>query len=208
MNNWLRRMTWFNSNDYGSLTQDERYHNAQNVYYFFKTLWGWRTEAIAALAGNMEAESWLSPTQWQGGDAWSGGLGLLQWTPYTLLTDWAQDNGLDPFDGLTQLKRLVYEYQNGLEYYQTPLFPYPPYTWYQFAHTDIGSDGNYITVEQATEAFVWCYLRPADPSATMANRKSAANKYFDYFQTLPPNPPGYIPYWLLFKMRKGGLSNQ
>lgn len=202
MSEWYEKLTWYYSNDYGSLTQEQRYQNASNIYYYFKIQWDWRMESIAAMVGNMEAESWLSPSQWQGGRPYSGGLGLVQWTPYTLLTDWAQENGYDPFNGLTQLRRLIYEYQNGLEYYASQLFPYQPRTWQQFAHLEYDSQGDFITVDRLAEAFLFNYLRPADPQSTLGNRKRAAQKYYEYFQTLPARPPGLFPYWLLFKMKE------
>lgn len=201
MSEWFEKLTWYYSNDYGSLTQDERYQNASNIYYYFKIQWDWTTEAIAALVGNMEAESWLSPSQWQGGTPYSGGLGLVQWTPYTLLTDWAQENDYDPFNGLTQLRRVVYEYQNGLEYYASQDFPYPPRTWYQFAHLTEYEGISFIP-SHLCEAFVYNYLRPANPESTMGNRINATNKYYRFFQTLPAKPPGLFPYWLLFKMKE------
>ena len=68
--------------------------NALEVYNFFSAR-GWTLNAIAGMLGNMERESNINPGLWQSLDYgnYSGGYGLVQWTPATNYTDWATANG-------------------------------------------------------------------------------------------------------------------
>ncbi len=85
-------MAWTISNNY--LTEFQMQGNALEVYNFFSAR-GWTLNAIAGMLGNMERESNINPGLWQSLDYgnYSGGYGLVQWTPATNYTDWATANG-------------------------------------------------------------------------------------------------------------------
>ena len=176
---------WYYTNVYMSLTQDEKDHNARLAMAFLLRQ-GFTRESAAAIVGNMWAESGLSPGQWQGGTPYSGGYGLLQWTPYTLYSDWAVTDWEN--NGPKQMERLMYEKANGLEFYRTPPWNM---SFTEFSQSTQNTDF-------LTEVFVYSYLRPADPSATMANRKYHARYVYE-------NITGGIglPPWLL-----GWLKNR
>ena len=56
---------------------------------------GWTQNAVAGILGNMEQESTMNPGLWQDliyGNM-SGGYGLVQWTPATEYTSWADAIG-------------------------------------------------------------------------------------------------------------------
>lgn len=67
---------------------------------------GWTLNAIAGLLGNMESESTINPGIWQSLNSgnMSGGFGLVQWTPATNFTNWADANGYSWSDGYAQLE--------------------------------------------------------------------------------------------------------
>ena len=68
---------------------------------------GWSVNAIAGLLGNMQSESTINPGLWQGmieGSGGGGGFGLVQWTPWTNFTNWADSNGYAWDNGNAQLK--------------------------------------------------------------------------------------------------------
>ncbi|WP_242953842.1 phage tail tip lysozyme, partial [Clostridium sp. BL-8] len=66
--------------------------NARYIYSFFKNK-GWTSNSICGMLGNMQGESGIIADidEISGG----GGYGLVQWTPKSILTNWASQNGLD-----------------------------------------------------------------------------------------------------------------
>ena len=178
---------WYCINQYNALTQAEKQHNA-NLAMSYLRQHGFSIYAAAGIVGNMWAESGLSPGQWQGDTPYSGGYGLVQWTPYTLYSDWAGP-GWDN-NGPKQMSRLQYERENGLEFY--PSTAYPQYRWSSYAQIE-PVEGMTIneTINLATDVFLRNYLRPSNPDATLANRQYHARWVY-------ANAPGRLmPNWLL-----------
>lgn len=96
-------MAWVVGNRY--LTTEEMVNNAYNIVLILGNNKGWSAEAVAAILGNMESESTINPGIWQSLDEgnMSGGFGLVQWTPATNFTEWADSNGYSWSDGEAQL---------------------------------------------------------------------------------------------------------
>ena len=86
---------------------------------------GWTKNAVCAMLGNMQRESTINPGIWQNLDEGntSLGIGLVQWTPATKLINWCNDNGLDYLAMDSQLKRILWELENGEQYYATDSYP-------------------------------------------------------------------------------------
>lgn len=96
-------MSWIKGNRY--LTESEMQNNALIIKDYLINR-NWSINAIAGMLGNMESESTINPGIWQGlieGSGGGGGYGLVQWTPYTNFTDWADSNGYAWDDGNAQL---------------------------------------------------------------------------------------------------------
>lgn len=95
-------MAWTISNNY--LTESQMQGNAVEVYNFFSAR-GWTLNAIAGMLGNMERESNINPGLWQSLNYgnYSGGYGLVQWTPATNYTDWASSHGYSITDPQGQM---------------------------------------------------------------------------------------------------------
>ena len=95
-------MPWTIGNYY--LNETQMQGNALEVYIFFSAR-GWSLNAIAGILGNMESESTINPGIWQSLNSgnYSGGFGLVQWTPATNYTNWATVNGYDISDPDGQL---------------------------------------------------------------------------------------------------------
>lgn len=95
-------MAWTIGNFY--LTQAQMEENALEVY---NTLdgYGWSLNAISGILGNMQSESNINPGLWQSlyEGNYSGGFGLVQWTPATNYTNWAAQNGYGISDPAGQL---------------------------------------------------------------------------------------------------------
>ena len=93
---------WIYGNRY--LSQSEMENNAKLVQSFLLSR-GWTNNAIAGVLGNMQSESGINPGIWQSLNEgnYSGGYGLVQWTPATNYIDWANANGYSITDGNAQL---------------------------------------------------------------------------------------------------------
>lgn len=187
---------WYYTAPYDRLTDEEKEFNANKAMTALRQN-GFTIYAAAGIVGNMWAESGLSPSQWQVINhqeiPYVGGYGLVQWTPYTLYSDWAVTDWEN--NGPKEIERLLYERDNGLEFY--PSQQYPQWRWRNFSQMapeeGLTQDE---TVNLAAEVFLYNYLRPSNPSASEANRKYHARYVFH-------NCAGtLIPTWLLFKWSK------
>jgi hypothetical protein len=162
-------MGWISIND-TFLTQDQQLNNAQLVANHFVATW--KPESISALCGNMSHESSINPDMHElgYGDSPDRGYGLVQWTPMTKYTDWANANGLPYADGDSQLARIDYEVDNNIQW-----IPRSDYGYMTFAEFRANS-GNW-SVDYLTEAFTWSYERPNTTAGwnSMPARKSFAN---------------------------------
>lgn len=179
---------WYCVNDYGALTQDEKRHNAQLAMSYLRRN-GFTIYAASGIVGNMWAESQMSPGQWQNNTPYSGGYGLVQWTPYTNYSEWAGPGWEN--NGDKQMERLIYERDNNLEFWHNST-TYPGWSWIRFetlepSQTEPWQD----VVNLAAEVFVYRYLAPGDPTATLANRQYHARWVYQ-------NAPGTVlDKWLL-----------
>lgn len=195
MSNWIVKN--------GYLTTAQMQNNAQIVYSYF-TAAGWTMNAIAGMLGNMEAESNINPGIWESltddPEAYYNkhgrypGYGIVQWTPYTKFRDWAgADWNTNP---QKQLDRIIYEMENGIQYYPTSAYPE---TFRQFSQST--KSAYYLG-----GAFLYNYERPAEPNADKRGR--LAEKWYTFLGGVSPDlPPPSIqrerpPIWLLFKIRE------
>lgn len=139
---------------------------------------GWSKNAIAGMLGNMQTESTINPCIWQNLDAnnMSLGFGLVQWTPATKYTDWADVNGYTWTDMGGQLARLDYEIQNNLQWIATNEYPI------SFAQFKVSTQ----TPEYLAQAFLKCYERPANQN--QPNRSTQARYWYDTLSGDPANP--------------------
>ena len=154
-----------------------------------KTAPAWTLAAIAAFCGNCRVESWLNPGVYEGRKPTGRGYGLVQWTPGTLLRDWANSLGYPTYDIDVQLGRLRYEYDNKLEW-----APRGDYTDVRnFQQFTQGTD-----IDHLTGAFWRNYLRSAASSKpvdseeyqkSLATRCAAARGYLSFLRRTPAKPP-------------------
>ena len=82
------------TNQYGALSWNEQYENAEEIWDLLINTYGWTEEAAAAVISNFQHEGALNPAQWQYGSTigdWTNdnvGLGLGQWTPASKIGDY------------------------------------------------------------------------------------------------------------------------
>lgn len=183
---------WYYAEPNDRLTDDEKEWNANKAMTALRQS-GFTIYSAAGIVGNMWAESGMNPGQWQGDTPFSGGYGLVQWTPYTLYSDWAVSDWEN--NGPEEIERILYEKANGLEFY--PSQTYPQWRWGNFSQM-VPEEGltQDETVNLAASIFLYNYLRPSDPAGSEANRKYHARYVFH-------NCPGSImPPWLLLWWNK------
>lgn len=165
-------MEWIAGNRY--LDEDERKNNAQLFWNYFQPL-GWSLNAVAAMLGNIEKESTINPGIWgdlnPDGDPAETGYGLVQWTPYTRITNWLTSHGyaLDSGDG--QCAKIQEEMAH----------PEIEDTWIETSGYEISfQDFSRSTrdVSWLAMAFLNNYERPADPD--QPDRAELAQKWYTY----------------------------
>lgn len=183
-------MAWIGGNRY--LSQSEMKNNATIVWNYLGSK-GWTINAVSALLGNMQSESTINPNIWESLTVdYSRGYGLVQWTPATKYIDWA---GADWENGDKELDRIIYEVDNGLQWFSNPNAPIvnPPITFKEFTTS---------TESPATLAnyFLWYYEHPAETIQPI--RAEQANAWYEFLSGKPPEPPeppigkqGKLPIW-------------
>jgi murein DD-endopeptidase MepM/ murein hydrolase activator NlpD len=150
------------------LSMEEMTVNAEYILSFL-TSRGWTKNAVAGMLGNMQTESTINPAIWQNLDSgnMSMGFGLVQWTPASKYTNWADSNGYAWTDIDGQLTRFQYEINNNLQWISTSSYPI------SFGEFKVSTD----TPENLAQAFLLNYERPADQ--TQPDRSKQARYWYD-----------------------------
>ena len=168
---------WVSKNDY--LTESEMNNNAYIFYSRMVTLYGWTLNAVAGALGNIQSESMVNPGIWQNlyPDP-SNGFGLVQWTPSTNYTNWADSKGYEHGDGNGQCEWLgTMMVESG--------------SWYQRGGYNIEWDEFYTSTESPSYlagAFLYNFENPSDPASLLETRQNQAEYWYDYLSTFDPNP--------------------
>lgn len=171
-----------------------------NAWAFYRKMSGWTINAICGMLGNMQSESGINPGIWQSlrENWWSGGFGLVQWTPASNYWEWAEqwcqeqddwaiDHDLDPpryapGDMEPQVARINYELETGIQYYQTSTYPI---SFQKFKEST--ASPYYLAM-----AFLYNYERPYDKNQPQRGRQ--ANEWYTYLTgSEPPPDPGPGP---------------
>ena len=163
------------------LTEEEMQTNATYIYYYLSQR-GWTMNAVAGMLGNMQSESTINPGIWQNLNEGGGpAFGLVQWDPFTKYTNWCEENGLEPSEMDSALKRIEWELENGEQYYPTTAYPET------FAEFKVSTaDPYYLGM-----AFLANYERPADPD--QPQRGTQAQAWYNFLSGLGPITPTPTP---------------
>ena len=138
---------------------------------------GWTQSAVAAILGNMQQESNINPGVWQDLNYGNmdGGYGLVQWTPATNYTSWADSRGYPWGGNYTnkesyingQLERILWEVTNGTQWIPTAAF--------DFSFTAFTKSAQ--SPEYLTEAFLKNYERAG--TEALSERKQFARYWYN-----------------------------
>lgn len=161
-------MAWIGGNRY--LSQTEMENNASIVWNYLGSK-GWTLNAVSAILGNMQSESTINPNIWESLTVdYSRGYGLVQWTPASKYIDWA---GADWENGDKELDRIIYEVDNGLQWFSNPNAPIvnPPITFKEFTTST-------EPPETLADYFLWYYEHPA--ITIQPNRSEQAITWFNF----------------------------
>lgn len=170
------------------LSLSEMQANATYIWWYLKNK-GWSLNAVCGMLGNMQRESTINPGIWQDLDEGntSLGYGLVQWTPATNYINWCDSNGLTPSHMDSNLKRIIYELENGLQYYSTADYPE------SFREFSVSTK----SVEYLVTAFLKNYERAGVEA--LDERIENGNYWFSYLQNInfdddddPPHNPIYF----------------
>lgn len=106
------------------LSTSQMKDNAQYILDYLLAK-GWTKNAICGMLGNMQRESTINPGIWQNLDEGNTnlGIGLVQWTPASKYISWCENNGLAFSEMDSNLKRILWELENGEQYYSTDSYP-------------------------------------------------------------------------------------
>lgn len=211
-------MAWISRS--GSLTRAEMENNADIIINYYRAL-QINDNTIAAILGNMQAESSINPEREEVGGS---GYGLVQWTPVSVLQNHCSTLGLSPYNnGDVQIKVLTKEITGSpssiKEWYTTSAFISNYYN--SGATSDmIGITGQEFldnsmnwTPDKLAVLFMAGYERPSynpDVNHYQARMRNAIEwrEYMGgYIPPTPPTPPihttkkkGYN--FVLFNRRK------
>lgn len=189
-------MAWISDDRY--LNQSEMENNANIVINYYRGQ-GLDDRTIAAILGNMQAESTLSPGLNERGGG--GGYGLVQWTPKSDLIDACSTLGLSPYtSGDIQIQVIIQEIigpQSVRQWYTSQGFIS---NYYNSGATNdmIGVTGNDFlhntmnwNPDKLAIMFMAGYERPSyNPLINhYENRKQYALNWFTYMGgVVPPTP--------------------
>ena len=169
---------WISGNRYLSL--EEMQNNALIIYTIFYNL-GYSLNAIAAMLGNMQQESSINPGIWQNLTVGTGGYGLVQFTPHTKYTNWADANGYEWDNGEAQCIWLDTRVVPTGEWIPTTLYPI---SWEEF------KTGEW-SIEFMTSAFLKNFERAGDEQ--LAKRQQYALYWYEYISGEAPIPTPPTP---------------
>lgn len=173
-----------------SLTTSEMRMNADYIYSSLKSS-GWSINSIAAILGNIQAESTINPGRWEGDAVYEGaGFGLVQWTPHSKYIDWCSSEGIDDYTEMdANLLRILYEVDNKIQWIPTSTYNF---SFELFTISD-------LPVSELSKAFLLNYERPKDQSVSVQNyRASLSEAWYEYLTGTQPDDPVIKP-----KKKKG-----
>lgn len=191
----LNNMPWIARD--GALSLEEMQNNANIVYSDYSAK-GYNINTIAAICGNMQAESTINPERNEKGGS---GYGLVQWTPKDKLIEACGVLGLSPYtDGNNQLTVLDAQLlgSSGLNSWYTSAAFIRPYYSSGATNDMVGISGNQFKansmgwdVRKLTIMFMVGYERPDyDPAVNhISARIQYADYWYQYFSGKPPDPP-------------------
>lgn len=166
---------WIKGNRY--LDETEMQNNAY-VFYSIMANKGWTINAISGALGNIEQESTINPGLWQNlTESVNNGFGLVQWTPSTNYTNWADSHNYQHDDGDFQCKWIDEETVSSGQWISTSLYPM--------------SFDEFKVSNEAPEMLASVFLKNFERAGVEVEetRRTNARKWYNYLYGLSPIIP-------------------
>lgn len=207
---------------------DKQIHNAEKIYAYFTAL-GWTVNAISAMIGNMQLESWLSPALIQGTnryrlpnsaanlsdvpnsvminfyDGYYGlsnggfGIGLVQWDGDTSTPPAGQK-----LVSFAERYNLIW-YEGDTQVYRIRREKETNIQWNdQMLGPTLWTWDSFISSEDTPEqlAYVWRVCYEVAAGGTDPTRQANARYWYDYFIA---HPTTGLPVWMYYKFKERRL---
>lgn len=181
------KMNWITANKY--LTIQEMENNVIILARFFKER-NWTSESIAGMVGNMQTESTVNPGIWQNLTPYSGGYGLVQWTPYTKYSEWAGNAWEN--NGDRECERIQWELENNAQWIPTEKYPM---TFTEYVRS-------MLTPRELADIWLKNYERPEVTEQPV--RGDNAVYWYPLIQKVRTRPPNLYIYFMGRSKRRMG----
>lgn len=174
----------------------EQTDNAKEIWDTLVGVYQWTEESVAGVLGNLQAESFINPGQWEIGKNYSrsDGFGLGQWTPSTKISNYIGSTDRDTMsDGAKQLMFLASnpgQYSNyylnedgSSTYYGETGLPYIT-NMEDYSHST-------ASVSNLTKLWAICWERPGATHYrnSIDRRIGYATHWYNEFTGRTPEPP-------------------
>lgn len=176
--NFISNLAWIIPSATRALNQAEMNNNAKCLYGYLHLKHGWTLQACCGVLGNAQYESSINPNRWQSDATGVGpGFGLVQWTPFTVCTEYLASRKAKLSDYGNMECDLI---NSGPGYYQTASYPL---SFEQFKKST--QSGGYLAM-----AYLYNYERPANPGdPAFSPRRQWGNDWQRYLAGWSPEMP-------------------
>ena len=186
----------------------EQEDNAREIWNILVHDNSWTENSASAVLGNLQAESYINPGQWELYQNYDTqlGMGLGQWTPATKVSDFI-GGGIDPTtsqgreemaDGNKQMELLI---STPSQYSTNYLNPDGSSTYYDETGlpyisnmTDFSQSNE--SIEDLTKLWAICWERPRNTyyASSISDRIQNANYWYNILHGSTPPGPGPTPH--------------
>lgn len=172
-------LSWIIPNPSRPLSRAEMENNAKCVWGYLHAK-GWSLNAVCGMLGNMQSESTINPNRWQG-DVYqaqpveSQGFGLVQWTPWTNITNYLGSAPIKDYGNL-ECQKLDEEAETG-------------YSWIDKGYGMSYKDFKHSTRSPEDLAIIYLtnYERPLNPYQPI--RGTQAREWYNFLRNVEPVVP-------------------
>ena len=183
-----------------TLYSSDQTDNAREIWDTLVGVYGWTENSASAVLGNLQAESYINPGQWEIGYNYSmsRGMGLGQWTPATKVSNYVGSADRDAMaSGSKQMLLLVnnpgqysthyLDPDGSSDYYHETGLPYIT-NMEDFSHST-------ASVHDLTKLWAICWERPGstDYTNSIGSRMTHADHWYNEFSGTEPQPPTPVP---------------
>lgn len=174
-------LAWIIPESTRPLSTEEMQNNAKCVWGYLHSK-GWSLQAVCGMLGNMQSESTINPNRWETDTPYpqpvdTRGFGLIQWTPWTIMTEYLGDAKISDYGNL-ECEYLDFERKTN-----------PGVCWIDQGYGLTYDQYAQSTIDAGELALIYLANRerPADPYQPI--RATQAREWFTYLSGWDPIVP-------------------